>query len=136
MDNAPRLFDDPSFFQGDGKPRRRGSSRRQQFGKPINPVVLQGLWDFYVETFHSGRGVKPRLTDDRAALITMAVNQYGAAVVRQAFRGCSLSGWHMGQNPLGKRYVGVELILRDEAHIERFAGYAEGSDTKGGFLDD
>lgn len=30
----------------------------------------------------------------------------------------------MGDNPSGKRYDSVELILRDAEHIERFAGYA------------
>lgn len=84
----------------------------------------------------SGRGRKPRLTDERAKLITVAVNQYGASTVKQAVRGCSLSPWHMGQNPSGASYNSIELILRDAEHIERFASLSSEEDTKGGFLDD
>lgn len=76
------------------------------------------------------------LTEERAKLITVAVNQYGAPMVKQALRGCSLSPWHMGQNPSGTLYNSIELILRDAEHIERFASLAASDDNKGGFLDD
>jgi hypothetical protein len=49
-----------------------------------------------------------------------------------------MSDWHMGDNPRGKRYDDLELILRDSAHIERFATIcAEGGNSAATeFLDD
>lgn len=40
----------------------------------------------------------------------------------RAIDGCRASSWHMGDNPDGKRHDDVELICRDAAHVERFAG--------------
>jgi len=131
MEPAPRLFEDPSFHEQPAATK----NRRKQYA-PLDAQTLTEIWEFYVTTFSTGRGIKPRLTDDRTRLITKAVNEYGASTVKQAIRGCSLSDWHMGKNPSGKKYTSIELILRDAANIERFAGYAEGADTKGGSLDD
>lgn len=103
---------------------------------PIEPEILNQIWEHYLKLLASGRGVKPRLTEERTVLISRAVHDYGAAIIKQAIRGCSLSPWHMGHNPNGKKYTSIELILRDSEHIERFASYAEDVDTKGGFLDD
>lgn len=130
MEPAPRLFDDPSFHEQ--QPSR--SSARKKY-VPLPSETLTQIWEFYLATFSTGRGVKPRLTDDRTKLITKAVHEYGVPVVEQAIRGCSLSPWHMGHNPTGKKYTSIELILRDSEHIERFAGYADNLDTRGGFLD-
>jgi hypothetical protein len=110
--------------------------KHRQHLQPISPVTLQNIWNHYLSTFSTGRGVKPRLSEERAKLITVAVNTYGADAVVAAITGCSLSAWHMGQNPSGKKYTSLELILRDSEHIERFAGYTETSESKGGFLDD
>jgi hypothetical protein len=47
-----------------------------------------------------------------------------------AISGCAMSDWHMGDNPRGKKYDDIELILRDSAHIERFATmFAENGDS-------
>lgn len=117
-------------------PLSRKDKKRQDYLTPINPATLSQIWEMYCQTMWSGRGRKPRLTDERAKLITVAVNQYGASTVKQAVRGCSLSPWHMGQNPSGAVYNSIELILRDAEHIERFASLSSEEDTKGGFLDD
>jgi hypothetical protein len=127
MENTLRLFETPDQNQ---------RQKRRQQTQPISPVTLQNIWNHYLSTFSTGRGVKPRLTDDRAKLITIAVSNYGAETVTKAITGCSLSAWHMGQNPSGKKYTSLELILRDSEHIERFAGYTETSESRGGFLDD
>lgn len=99
-------------------PRR--DKKRAQYLTPVNPVIILQLWDHYVSTFWTGRGRKPRLTDDRSKLITAAVNEFGIDVVKGAITGCSLSPWHMGQNPSRTLYTSIELILRDAPHIEKF----------------
>lgn len=66
----------------------------------------------------------------------MAINQYGTTNTKAAITGCSLSDWHMGNNPAGKKYTSIELILRDPEHIERFINNTLDNTNKGGFLDD
>ena len=124
------------FTVADEPPISRRDKKRKQYLTPINPATLSQIWQQYVDTYWSGKGRKPRLTDERAKLITVAVNQYGADVVVAAVRGCSLSPWHMGHNPTGTLYNSIELILRDAEHIERFSLLAVAEDNKGGFLDD
>lgn len=129
-----RLFDVAESREA--KDRKKRSRRQQYLNPPVQPTTLMAIWDLYVSTFHSGRGRQPMLTPERAELITMAVNQYDADTVKEAIRGCALSGWHMGQNPTGRRYTSIELILRDSEHIERFQGMTVAEETRGGFLDD
>lgn len=38
--------------------------------------------------------------------------------LKAAIDGYSKSPWHLGQNPDGKKYLKLELMLRDAAHIE------------------
>ncbi len=38
-----------------------------------------------------------------------------------AIRGVKLSRWHMGENPDGRKYTGLETVLRDGAQVEKFA---------------
>lgn len=131
MSEQPQLFDlpeEPSMSRKDKK--------RKNYLTPVSPGVILQIWDLYCETFWTGKGRKPRLSDERAKLITVAVNQYGADMVKQAVRGCSLSPWHMGQNPTGTRYTDIELILRDAGRIEKFASLTVAYDNGGGFLDE
>lgn len=73
---------------------------------------------------------------DRRMTIGAAVVDYGVELCKQAILGCSLSNWHMGQNPGGKKYNSLELIFRNADNVERFAGMAVAEETKGGFLDE
>ena len=43
---------------------------------------------------------------------------YGVDDCKDAIRGVTHSPWHMGHNPQGKKYDDIELILRDEKHID------------------
>lgn len=131
MSEQQQLFDfeeEPALSRKDKK--------RKRYLTPVSPGVILQVWDLYCELFWSGKGRKPRLTDERSKLITVAINQYGADTVKQAVRGCSLSPWHMGQNPSGTRYTDIELILRDAGRIERFASLTVAYDNGGGFLDE
>jgi hypothetical protein len=131
MSEQQQLFD-----FGEEAPVSRKDKKRREFLSPINPATLSQIWELYCETFWSGKGRKPRLTDERAKLITVAVNQYGADMVKNAVRGCALSPWHMGQNPTGTLYTSIELILRGSQQIERFAQLTVAYESGGGFLDD
>ena len=131
MPEQPQLFDLP-----EEPSTSRKDKKRKNYLTPVSPGVILQIWDLYCETFWTGKGRKPRLSDERAKLITVAVNQYGADMVKQAVRGCSLSPWHMGQNPTGTRYTDIELILRDAGRIEKFASLTVAYDNGGGFLDE
>lgn len=104
---------------------------------PISDV--QQVFDHWVATFRTtGKGPTPVLSDKRRTKIAKAIKDYGVETCMEAISGCALSDWHMGENPRGKKYDDIELILRDSAHIERFATiYAEdGNAGRSEFLND
>lgn len=83
---------------------------------------VRQVFDFWVSTFRSsGKGPNPVLSDKRRSKISRAIKDYGVQTCLDAISGCAMSDWHMGDNPRGKKYDDIELILRDSAHIERFA---------------
>ena len=57
----------------------------------------------------------------RRRLVESALALYPEATLLLAIDGCAASAWHAGDNDRGKAFNDLELILRDEAHIERFA---------------
>lgn len=100
--------------------------------------MIEEVFNHWVATFRSGgRGPTPVLSDKRKSKIAKAIKDYGLKTCMEAISGCALSDWHMGENPRGKKYDDIELILRDSAHIERFATiYAEdGNAGRSDFLD-
>jgi hypothetical protein len=104
---------------------------------PISEV--QEVFEHWVATFRAtGRGPVPVLSDKRKSKIAKAIKDYGTKTCLEAISGCALSDWHMGENPRGKKYDDIELILRDSAHIEKFATiYAEdGNAGRSDFLND
>lgn len=123
------------FEVDDSAPLSRRDKKRKNFLEPVNPALILQVWQVYLDTFYQGKGRKPRLSDERAKLITVSINQHGFEMTKDAVRGCALSPWHMGQNPNGVLYNSLELILRDSAHVERFANLTVAEDNKGGFLD-
>lgn len=65
------------------------------------------------------------LGPDRRKIISKALALYDAETLELAIEGCAASAWHRGANDRDTEYAGLELILRDEAHIERFAELGE-----------
>jgi len=131
-----RLFDIPESGET-GEERKVGRRRKGWLNPTVaDDVAVSKVWDHYVATFWSGRGVSPKLSEQRRKLIAAVVAEYDVDVVLKAIEGCSLSEWHMGGNPSGKRYVSIELILRDPEHVERFSDLADSISSKGGFLDE
>lgn len=127
-----RLFDTGEEKEA---PRSRKDKKRANYLTPISPVTLIQIWHFYLDTHYQGKR-KPRYNEERGKVITIAVNMFDIATVKDAIRGCALSPWHMGQNPSGTVYNSIELILRDSKHIEMFANLTVADDNKGGFLDE
>lgn len=108
------------FETGEPEELSRRDKKRANYLTPVNPAIILQVWDHYVATFWSGKGRRPMLTDERTKLITTAINQFGLEMVKGAITGCSLSPWHMGQNPTGTLYTSIELILRGAPQVERF----------------
>jgi hypothetical protein len=69
---------------------------------------------------------KARLDSKRVRLIKLRLGDFSVEELCCAIDGCAKSDWHMGRDPKsgGQRFDGVELILRDAAHVERFMGLA------------
>jgi len=57
----------------------------------------------------------------RRKVIERALALYAEDDVLAAIEGCAASQWHAGENDRGRAFDDLELILRDEAHVERFA---------------
>ena len=82
------------------------------------------VFAFWVEKHFSGKGKAPLLTTEREKKIRTALANYGLEMVLAAVDGCSRSGWHMGDNPSGKKYNDISLILRNAQKVESFAAMA------------
>lgn len=93
--------------------------------KKVPLAEIQKVFDYWVTTVKSGRGPKPRLDETRKRCIAKAIMMYDVDTCMDAVRGCTLSDWHMGGNPQGKRYDDITLILRNADKIEKFAGLAQ-----------
>ena len=57
----------------------------------------------------------------RKRAIEGALALYDEEVLLLAIEGCAASAWHAGENDRGRPFDDLELILRDEPHVERFA---------------
>lgn len=93
---------------------------------------VQKVFDYWVERCRSNRK-SVKLTDARKRIISRALKDYDLETCLEAIDGVLLSNWHMGNNPRGKRYDDITLILRDAQHIEDFSWdaqqAAEGKDS-------
>jgi hypothetical protein len=112
---------------------RDGIRQRATVVEEVTFSTIEDIFNHYVDTLWSRLGARPHLTDKRARTIRQAVQMYGQKAVKNAITGITQSAWHMGQNPQGKKYNNLELILRPQ-NIEKFSQLAEEDDTKGGFL--
>ncbi len=76
---------------------------------------------------------KPRAVLDakrRTLIEARLADGYSVDALVKAMEGCAMSAYHMGENPTGKRYDRLQLILRDADHVEQFIGYADGGTTQ------
>ena len=73
-------------------------------------------------------GKNPRrcaLGPARRKAIAKALALYDEETLCLAIEGCAASPWHRGENDREREFADIELILRDEAHVERFAADGE-----------
>ncbi len=73
-------------------------------------------------------GKNPRRTKMgplRLRIIERALALYDTETLLLAIDGCAASKWHAGGNDREREFTDIELILRDEAHVERFAEEGE-----------
>lgn len=61
----------------------------------------------------------------RRRVIERALALYDEDTLMLAIEGCAASAWHAGQNDRGRPFNDLELILRDEPHVERFLADGE-----------
>lgn len=88
---------------------------------PDTKAEIQELFELWVSTYRT-RG---KLNEKRKAKLAKALKEYDYETVRLAILGLQYSPFHMGENMTGDVYDELELILRDSAHIERFARLGE-----------
>lgn len=92
------------------------------------PEEIFEIFQHWVVTCRSS-GRSPVLGDKRKRKIEKAIEMYGMDACKDAIRGVTYSSWHMGHNPQGKKYDDIELILRDEKHIEMFLDLSDQADS-------
>lgn len=63
---------------------------------------------------------RSQLDDKRRKAIKGALKLYEPRQVCEAILGCSRSAWHMGENDRRAKFNGLDLILRDAEHIDKF----------------
>lgn len=61
----------------------------------------------------------------RRRAVEKALALYELETLLLAVEGCAASAWHAGQNDRDRAFDDLELILRDEKHIEGFAAEGE-----------
>lgn len=87
-------------------------------------TATERVFDHWVWMLNKPR-TRTALGPTRKRAIERALELYDEDVLMMAIEGCAASRWHAGDNDRGKAYNDLELILRDEARIERFAEAGE-----------
>lgn len=81
---------------------------------------IERVFDHWV--FMLGKNARrTALGPARRRAIERALALYDEEALLLAIEGCAASAWHAGENDRGRAFDDLELILRDEAHVERFA---------------
>lgn len=87
----------------------------------IDLADINLVFDHWVKFHWSGSGRRPVLTAAREATIRRGVFQWGLKRCLDAIEGVQFSEWHMGGNPAGIKYTSLDLILREEWRVNKFA---------------
>ncbi len=113
--------------------KSRGPSKltrqQRQKAEKISNHDINAVYEYWCEVMRPGKTRVPSLDAKRSLKVASAIADYGVQECRRAIDGCAVSDFHMGRNKQKKRYDDLELIFRDQDHIERFLSYsAEGLD--------
>ena len=86
-------------------------------------VEILEVYDYWLLKMRPGRTRVPALDAKRRLKVASAIADYGVEDCIRAIEGCAASDFHMGRNKANKRYDDLELIFRDQTHVERFLGF-------------
>jgi|TARA_R110000751_G_scaffold109309_1_gene206294 hypothetical protein len=109
--------------KGRGESRLKRDQRRK--AELIPDALISEVYEYWLQVMRPGRTRVPALDAKRRLKVASAIADYGAADCMRAIDGCAHSDFHMGRNRQNKKYDDLELIFRDQDHIERFLGSAE-----------
>jgi hypothetical protein len=84
---------------------------------PPDRDVVAEVFTYWQKVMASPRS---QLDDKRRKAIKGALKLYEPRQVCEAILGCSRSAWYMGENDRRQKYNGLDLILRDAEHIDKF----------------
>jgi hypothetical protein len=108
---------------GNGQKRQAEAEAEANLSDPADPHPSKDGHDA-MDVFAHWQKVhgyaKAKLDDKRRAMINRILRKYTVADCCKAIDGCAKSSYHMGENPAGKKYNGIDLILRDGAHVDQF----------------
>jgi hypothetical protein len=112
-------------------PKRESRLKQQQRRKAagVPETEINEVYEHWINVMRPGKKRVPALDDKRRLKVAAAIADYGADECKRAINGCALSDFHMGRNKQKKRYDDLELILRDQDHIERFLGFLPNEDV-------
>jgi hypothetical protein len=99
---------------------------------PDRDVVAE-VFAYWQKTMDSPRS---QLDDKRRKAIKGALKLYEPRQVCEAILGCSRSSWHMGENDRRHKFNGLDLILRDADHIDKFIELASKRTTGAESIDE
>jgi hypothetical protein len=107
----------------------RGESRlkkeqRIKAGEVPEEEILN-VYTYWAQVMRPNRKRLPVLDEKRRLKVAAAIADYGVSECRRAIDGCARSDFHMGRNKQKKRHDDLELIFRDQNHVERFLAFAE-----------
>ncbi len=104
-----------------GESALKKEQRLKAAGVPESSIVI--IYEYWLEVLRPGRTRVPTLDAKRRLKVASAIADYGIEDCKRAIDGCAASDFHMGRNKSNKRYDDLELIFRDQDHVERFLGY-------------
>jgi len=107
--------------RGRGESRLKKEQRLKAAGV-LEEQILE-VYEYWVLEMRPGRTRVPALDAKRRLKVASAIADYGVDECKHAIDGCGASDFHMGRNRQGKKYDDLELIFRDQDHIERFLAY-------------
>lgn len=116
-----------NLMDSPGPKRGRGDSalKKEQRAKAdqVPQEDIQKVYEYWLAEMRPDRTRVPALDDRRRLKVAAAIYDYGVDECLRAIDGCGASDFHMGRNKANKRYDDLELIFRDQDHVERFLGY-------------
>lgn len=108
------------------------TKQKQEKAATVVDDLAQQLYGYWCEIMRPGRKRVPHLDIRRMVAIKAAIHDFGIEDCMRAIDGCAKSDFHMGRNKHNRRYDDIELILRDQEHVERFIGYCNKADGEQG----